>query len=157
MEPKIVEKEAFKIVGLRKMFTAETTKEIPELWNQFMAHIPQLSTGEGMPVCYGACYHDPSQPMEASAEFEQIAAVEFKEGVEIPDGLIVRDVEDCKYAVFTHKGKLGKLTDTYNYIYGVWSQREDVKLKAGHMFEYYDEHFNPESNESEIFIYVPIE
>ena len=157
MEPKIVEKDAFKIVGLRKMFTAETMHEIPELWNQFFPHVKDITGTEEMPVCYGACYHDPSNPEQPGDEFEQIAAVDAVDGREIPEGLTVRDVEAGKYAVFTHKGKLETLKETYGYIYGVWAKRDDVQLKAGHMFELYDERFKYGQDDSEMFIYVPIE
>ncbi len=157
MEPKIVEKVAFKIVGLRKMFTAETMKEIPELWNQFFPHVKDITGKDDMPVCFGACYHDPSKSEMADVEFEQIAAVEAVEGREIPEGMIVRDIEASKYAVFTHKGKLDNLTETYKHIFGVWSKQENVKLKAGHMFELYDEHFKYGQDDSEMDIYVPIE
>ncbi|MCD4656071.1 MAG: GyrI-like domain-containing protein, partial [Planctomycetes bacterium] len=74
MEPKFVEKEAFKVVGLRKMFTSENTKEIPELWNSFFPHVKEITGKDEVPVCYGVCYYDPAVPMEPNGEFEQIAA-----------------------------------------------------------------------------------
>lgn len=157
MEPKIVEKEAFKIVGLRKTFTHATSSEIPALWGQFMEEIPKITQEEAMPVCFGACYFDPSQHMDENMEFEQIAAIELTEGREVPEGHVTRDVEGGKFAVFSHKGKLENLTETYNYIYGVWAQSGKVTLKAGHMFELYDERFKYGQDDSEMFIYVPIE
>ncbi|MCD4655971.1 MAG: GyrI-like domain-containing protein, partial [Planctomycetes bacterium] len=101
--------------------------------------------------------YDPAVPMEPNGEFEQIAAVDAVEGREIPDGMIERSIDASKYAVFTHKGKLDSIKDTYNYIYSVWVPKGERKLRAGNTFELYDERFKYQQDDSEMDIYIPIE
>ena len=156
MEPKFVEKEAFKVVGMRDMFTMQNNT-IPQLWEAFAPRIKEVTGNEEMPVCYGVCFCDPADPMEPNAEFEQIASVEGVEGREVPKGMIERKIEASKYAVFTHKGKIDSLGDTYGYIYGVWAIKSGHKIKAGNMFEMYDERFKHGKDDSEMDIYIPIE
>ena len=62
-----------------------------------------------------------------------------------------------KYAVFTHKGSVDKILETYQAIYAVWQPKSGYELIKAPDFEYYDERFDPDNPEaSELDIYIPI-
>jgi AraC family transcriptional regulator len=72
--------------------------------------------------------------------------------------MVTTVVEPATYAVFTHKGKLARLGETMNYIYGSWLPGSEYERANGNIpdLEWYDERFSPESDESELDLYIPL-
>jgi len=158
MEPKIVIKDEFKIVGMR-IFGENSNNEIKELWNKFMPRIGEIKhrikEDLSQDISYGICY--PSDDMSETGEFEYIASVEVSRLDEIPEGMVGRTIPRQKYAVFTHKGVVDRIKETYKYIYGTWQPKSGCELVKAPDFEYYDERFDAEYQEnSEMSIYIPI-
>jgi len=158
MEPKIVTKDEFKIVGM-KIFGDNPNTEIVELWNRFIPRIGEikhrLNKDISKDISYGICY--PSEDMNESGEFEYIASIEVSCLDEIPQGMVGRTIPRQKYAVFTHKGAAARIKETYKYIYGTWQPKSDCELVRAPDFEYYDERFDADNQEdSELDIYIPI-
>ena len=158
MEPKIVTKDGFKIVGM-KIFGENTNDEIKELWNKFIPRIDKikhrLNKDITKDISYGMCY--PSEEMNESGEFEYIASVEVSSLGDVPQGMVGRTIPRQKYAVFTHKGVVDRIKETYKYIYGTWQPKSGCELVRAPDFEYYDERFDADNQEdSEMDIYIPI-
>ena len=158
MEPKIVTKDEFKIVGM-KIFGENTNTEIVELWQKFMPRIGEiknlLNIDINKNICFGMCY--PSEEMNETGEFEYIASIEVSSLDDIPQGMVGRTIPRQKYAVFTHKGVADKIKETYKYIYGTWQPKSGCELVKAPDFEYYDERFDADNQEdSEMDIYIPI-
>ena len=59
-------------------------------------------------------------------------------------------------AVFSHKGSPNNLNLTYEYIIGTWLPNSGYEPVMSPDFELYDQRFNPESEDSEMFIFIPI-
>jgi len=76
----------------------------------------------------------------------------------VPEGMITEKFPAQKYAVFTHIGRLNNLGETFQYIYQDWlvnnSRYERVPFAPE--FEWYDQRFNANSDDSELDLYVPI-
>lgn len=156
MEPKIVKKEGFTLVGLR-YFGKNQNQEIHRLWEQFNQRMEELGglpndTGE---AAIGLCI----TPEDASMEdgFEYVAGLPVSKVDDVPKGFVVREIPAYTYAVFAHKGDLQSLAKTYEYIYEAWLPQSGYQLAAKIDFEYYNEDFKDFTPNSVFYIYVPIE
>ncbi|MBD2868841.1 GyrI-like domain-containing protein [Paenibacillus arenilitoris] len=150
MEPKIVEKEAFTVVGMAWNSKSDEG-DIPGLWQRFMSREHEIH-GKLQPlVSYGICV-----PSDNEEEFTYVAG--FKTNEEsIPQGMKKIIVPAQRYAIFTHKGNIGGLSETYELIYSKWLQLQGLELVKGIDFERYDERFTgTEEENSELDIYIPI-
>jgi AraC family transcriptional regulator len=154
METKIVTKETFKIIGLR-YYGENKNQEIQQLWNVFLPRLESIKSRINQSVSYGICY--PVEGENNDAAFEYIAAVEVSDFDDLPAEMVGRTIPAQKYAVFTHKGPVDKILETYQAIYAVWQPKSGCQLKKAPDFEYYDERFNPDNPEvSELDIYIPV-
>lgn len=153
MEPKIVDKEKFMVVGM-KYYGSNNNNEIPELWNRFNSRMPEIKDVLNKNVAMGVCEF--VENLTDESKFTYFACQEVCSLEDIPIGMDGLTVGKNKYAVFTHKGSVDRLGDTYAYIYGSWLPRSGYEPSKSHDFEYYDERFNPTDENSELDIYIPI-
>ena len=156
MEPKIIKKEDFTIVGLR-YFGKNEHNEIPELWNQFNKRMKEMGgleheTGE---AAVGLCITPDDEPLEGA--FEYVAGALVDEVEEVPEDFVVRHVPEQTYAVFEHKGDMPSLSKTYEYIYETWLPQSGYQISSRMDFEYYNEDFKNFAPDSIFYIYIPIE
>jgi predicted transcriptional regulator YdeE/DNA-binding transcriptional MerR regulator len=154
MEPKIVTKPAFKAVGF-SYIGKNQNDEIGQMWRRFIPHLnePQRINPT---ASYGLCFSEVKNAQEG--EFEYVAAVEVANDHNIPEGMVYREVPECKYAVFTHHGKLNTLSETYQYIYNTWLPQAKLQLHPSRFdMEYYTEEFLPDSDDSKLYIYVALQ
>ena len=140
MEPSIITKPAFTVVGL-PYFGKNENQEIHELWNQFNRRMEQIGsikneTGEAY---IGLCITPDNDPMEGA--FEYVAGLPVTAAEDLPEGFVVREVPAHTYAVFPHRGDLASLGNTYEYIYETWLPQSGYQLAEKLDFEYYDEDF----------------
>ncbi|MFW5713879.1 MAG: GyrI-like domain-containing protein [Brevefilum sp.] len=155
MEPKIITKPGFTVVGLR-YFGKNESNEIPELWTKFNQRMKQLGrlkneTGE---AAIGLCITPDEEPLEGA--FEYVAGLPVTEVEDVPQDFVVRHVPDHKYAVFAHKGDMAGLKKTYEYIYETWLPQSNYELAQKMDFEYYNEDFKDFAPDSVFYIYIPI-
>lgn len=104
-------------------------------------------------VCPGWCGNMDMK----TGEFEYICAMMVDEIKDLPEGFVSKVVPPHKYLVFTHKGKLDNLKDTYNFIYQTWFPKSGIKPAADYDMEWYDERFKYGQDDSEFDIMIPIE
>jgi predicted transcriptional regulator YdeE len=147
MEPKIVTKPAFTVIGMR-YFGDNKHGEIPALWGQFN---PQM--GEVKNVCedtaYGLCLTAPNE----KGEFEYVAGLPVSDASQIPAGMVSRAVPEARYAVFPCT--LQTIHQTYRHVADVWLPKSGHKWAQSPDFELYDK-FDPKDPESVLYIYIPI-
>jgi AraC family transcriptional regulator len=154
MDATILTKQAFKIIGIR-YFGENKNKEITQLWDVFLPRMESIKSRINNTVSYGVCY--PVEGKSNDAAFEYIAAVEVSDLQDIPAEMVGKTIPTQKYAVFTHKGSVDKILETYQAIYAAWQPKSGYELIKAPDFEYYDERFNPDHPEaSELDIYIPI-
>ena len=152
MEPKIITRPAFTLVGMR-YFGNNQNQEISKLWgaaNQHMDKIKHVAPEWG---AIGLCTMVPDAP---PGEFEYVAGLVVSQVEDVPAGFVVRQVPSHQYAVFTHTGALGSLKQTYEYIYQTWLPQSGYELDGNIDFEYYDEDFKDFAPDSRFYIYVPV-
>ena len=158
MIPEIKEKKGFTVIGLR-YFGNNANNEIPELWGQFLQHWDEVKNVAHPHHSYKVCT-SPEAGGDTNAsegEFEYVAGREVTGTDAIPEGMVAREVPGGKYAVFTHRGSLANLQETYRYIYGEWAQKGEYKPTGATDYEFYNEKFDPAGSEgSELYIYIPI-
>ena len=107
-----------------------------------------------MGVCMGISNEqEKNHPDECS----YMAATVVTDFDQIPENMTSRVLPAGNYAIFTHKGSVDKLGHTMNYIYGSWLPKSGHKLREAPDLEIYDKRFRPDSEDSELDIYIPIQ
>jgi predicted transcriptional regulator YdeE/DNA-binding transcriptional MerR regulator len=152
MEPKIITRPPFTMVGMR-YFGNNQNQEISKLWGAANQHLDKLKNVNPEWGAIGLCITVPDAP---AGEFEYVAGLVVSKVEDLPEGFVVREVPSYKYAVFTHVGALTTLKDTYQYIYHTWLPQSGYELAGNIDFEYYDEDFKDFAPDSRFYIYVPV-
>lgn len=159
VHPAIVELPPIKVAGMRGETTLSDNK-LPLLWKRFQSvqqDIPhKKANARGFGICE-ACNENTLYIMNNDVLFTEVAAVEVDSFEGLPDGLIPKEIPGGKYAVFTHKGTLRTLMQTFAYIWGTWFLTTKEELDWHEDFELYDERFlGYDHPDSEIDLYIPI-
>ncbi|MFF2480339.1 GyrI-like domain-containing protein [Paenibacillus sp. NPDC058071] len=150
MEPKVVEQEAFSVVGM-DWDSQSSEGDIPLLWHRFVPREHEIEGKRQPEVNYGICVPTDTERFIYIAGFEA-------DGERLPGGMVKVDVPAQRYAVFTHKGKVEELGETYELIYSKWLPLQGLKVVKGIDYERYGERFlGPDNENSEMDIYIPIE
>lgn len=155
MQPKIVTKPAFTVVGLpfggfvshSPYENGEQNNEIGKVWDQFNARIGEVPNISG-PV-YGLCFGMPNDK-----EPWYIAGIEVERVTELPAGMISRTVPEQRYAVFPCT--LQTLGQTYRYIQEEWQPTSGYEHASAPDFEYYDDSEPSAPEEMKLSVYWPI-
>ncbi len=104
LEYTIVEKPAFWVAGVSRIFHEETSyQEIPKFWDEVMAR-------EKLMGMFGVCIDSP----ENGKEFEYMIADAYVPGAEIPQGYAVREIPASQWAVFPCRGALPQALQSVN-------------------------------------------
>lgn len=155
MEPKFVETEEFKIIGMMANFNDDTKKGIPDLWNIFAPRMGEVTARiEG--TTYGVCF-----PTALDDEnFDYMAAVPVENFGTVPEGMVARTVPAHKFAVFTHKtgedSLHNDLQKSVQYIWGTWLPNSGYEHAKVPDFELYDERMDPMTGKGEFDLYLPV-
>ena len=151
MEPKIVELPGFTVVGMRYVGDNKN-QEIAQMWSEFnrdclwIKYVKRFSPG------LGVCTMIPGE----KEKFEYIAGFMVDKVEEIPQGFVSKELKPQKYAVFTHKGSLETLKNTYSYAYATWLPNSGYEYDDASDLEWYDNRFKDFAPESEFDILLPI-
>ncbi len=157
MEPSIVTKPAFTVVGLP--FTgyisappyegSDQNNEIGAVWDQVMARCREIKhvCGPGYGLCFG---------MPNDKEPWYIAGFEVSKVESLPAGMLSMSVPAQKYAVFPCT--LGAIGATYRYITEEWQPRSGYEHADAPDFECYDEEPDPAAppQDMKLWLYWPI-
>lgn len=131
LEYKIVEKEAFTVVGFSRRFYVETSKtEIPKWWKEYMR------AGEERAICgeFGIC-----MDLKEEKEFEYLIADTYNRDEQVPEGCVTRQIPAGNWAVFPCK--LSTLQNTTKRISTEWLPNCKEYRMSG---DYYIEKYTPD-------------
>jgi AraC family transcriptional regulator len=149
MEPKIVEREAFTVVGMRYRGKNENN-EIPQMWGVFGPRMQEIEDVANRSVCYGI-----SDNVDASTgEFDYIAGLEVSGGKEVPEGMVSWEVPAGRYAVFPTT--LPKIGETFQHAYHEWMPASEFEHRPGPDFEQYDQSFDNDDPDSQFDLFIPL-
>lgn len=163
MEPKLVTREELLLVGLElhgleildspNRDSDAQSQRISEMWGRFNARRGEIAHLSEEAASLGVCI-----PTGGGVGLSYMAAVPVTAVAQVPEGMVARTLPAGRYAVFTHKGAVEKMSDTFAYIYGTWMPgQKELEPRHAPDFEYYDLRFDPEHPEtSEVDIYIPI-
>jgi len=156
-EQKIVNKPAFKVVGMNTYtdFLNGNFDQFPATWERFCPYSGKIEKRVNDNTAYGISFYPPD--WTPKSKWDYMAAVEVKDLNDIPITMLGKTIPANKYAVFTHKGPVKNLYQTYYYIYTKWLPESNYDKVSGYDFELYDERFKDgKSDDSEVDIYIPV-
>jgi AraC family transcriptional regulator len=154
-EPRLQDRRALLVAGLRQHYTSETVNDIPALWRRLP--FGKIPTQLGH-MAYGVLFNH----SDDAGGFDYLAGVEVS-GVSMAlADLTYVKVPAQKYAIFCHRGHVSKLKDTAAAIWHEWlpaSHRNVSHPAAGapQMIEYYAENFDPETGLGDIEVWLPLD
>lgn len=155
MDYKIVEKEAFTVFGVSRVFKFDTAKEeIPKFWTE------HYQTGKGSTVCgmYGVCLEEGM----TGDEFEYLIADDYNPQMDVPEGFVTRVIPKHTWAVFACVGPMPyALQEVNNKIYSEWLPNcKEYEIVAGYNVEMYtDSTRYPKGSQDENYyteIWIPV-
>jgi len=142
---------AFRVMGM-KYRGNNANQEISQMWGELNPRAHEIPmTGE---CAYGVCL---MLPGEKNGVFEYVAGFKVEAYDSVPDGMVVIDVPENRYAVFAHRGSLATLSHTYTAILEDWFPRSGYKPSGGYDMEVYTEEFKDFAPDSVFYIYEPVQ
>lgn len=154
-EPEIVELSEMTVIGYQSIISMNHNL-IPDLWMRYLAKIGKIQNITEPMATLGVSYW--GEQKDDDYVFFHLVGALVTDFSSIPQGMTYLIIPPHKYAKFTHVGPVQEIGKTYQYIYGVWLNNGDYMMSENsYEIEWYDERFNPESPESELDIFIPIE
>jgi AraC family transcriptional regulator len=155
MQPEIVNRPAFKAIGLSYVGRNEHG-EIGQMWDRFNERANEIARTNAKEA-FGLCFSTVEGPARPG-EFEYVASFEVADEKSVPAGMVCRKVPAYQYAVFTHHGRLDSLGETYQFIYNTGLAQAGLKPHPDKFdMEVYDKDFIFGSDASKFYIYVAVE
>ena len=150
MEPQIIQKEAFTVVGLKLRCVMGPPSDIPQLWGQLFARMGEIQGIAEQGISYGVM----DNYDEATGAWDYIAAFSVAAGSDAPADMVKLDIPAAQYAVFPCT--MPTIQETYDFIYQQWLPQSEYVHAPTPEFECYGPTFNPDDPNSQFEIYVPI-
>ena len=132
MDYKIVEKDAFTVIGMSRVFQYENAMEdVPKLWTEF------LNAGKGNNIC--GMYGINIDESMSGNKFEYLIADNYNAAMDIPEGYVTKVIPKFTWAVFTCKGAMPQsMQDVNKKIFSEWLPNcKDYEIAAGCCIEMY--------------------
>jgi AraC family transcriptional regulator len=148
LEPRIILKPAFSVVGLSCPL-ARLDGDPEALWQELgdrYAEIPQADPDAG----YGVHTWTGS-----GRQYLAGLALRGGEG-DLPTDMTVLQIGAHAYAVFVHTGLVQDLPETVARIYEGWLPGSIYESVGNFYLEYYDDRFTPGSPDSVVFLWAPV-
>lgn len=154
--PTFTKKDGFILVGLCSYGAFFGDDLIVKLWDRFIPLQNQIQHVRVPNVCYGLEFYD--QTFHTEQKWGYLCALEVSQLADIPMTMVAKTIPPHEYAVFTHRGKIHLISQTFTAIYQTWLPNSDYELANDFDFEYYDDHRfkGGMTDDSETDIYIPI-
>ena len=154
-QPRIVDKPEIILVGM-VYYGDPAGNEFGKNWDRFFKYAPLISSRVNEGQSYGLEFY--TEDLEKDHKWFYMSAFETSSLDAIPLELVGKRLPACKYAVFTVKGGIKNIGDTFMYAYGTWIPNSAYQVAHRYDFELYEEgrFMGTEAEESEIDLYIPI-
>lgn len=162
MQPRFTVLPEIKVAGLGSRFISilspnrNNSAVIPGLWHQFMQRYDTIPNRTGS-ASLGLVEMLPAAARSDPLEMFYVAAAPVSTFSGLPADLLQRTLPAGRYALFTHAGKLDRLSATMTAIYQGWLPQAEQKLRPAPHLEWYDQRFDLTSEKSEFDILLPVE
>ncbi|PJJ28717.1 AraC family transcriptional regulator [Lacrimispora celerecrescens] len=159
VHPRIVELLEIRVAGIRGETTLRDNR-LRELWdrtNSLYRQIPnRIPGGRFFGICE-ACAENTLYTMNEDILFTEVAGTEVSSFEGLTEPFVQKVIPGGRYAVFTHRGTLRMLPQTFDYIWGTWFLTTKEELDWREDFELYDERFlGYDHPDSEVDLYIPV-
>jgi AraC family transcriptional regulator len=158
LEPELYEQPELLLVGMQThCFGIESHKnniarKLPALWAAFLRRLDEVPESVA-----GQCYGIVCPRHESADELVYLAAIAVRREVAVPPGMLLRRVPGGRYARFTHRGRVERVDQTVNYIYGNWLARSGLRHSDAADIEFYGADYRPTADSSVIRYAIPVE
>ena len=149
IEVEIVTIEGITVLGME--IHSSDSVEIMTLWEIFTPRIQEIPGVEMEDDAYGVFWGND----DISDEFTYLACVESDMTGPLPEGMIMLNIPEGEYAVFTFPFE--QVEEAYAYIYGEWLLVSACEHGAGYDFEYYPADFIPSDEGILMQLFVSVE
>lgn len=127
--------------------------QIGELWKSFRKRAAEMDRRRDHESIYYALIELTGTEWEVS----YTACVEVSEAGRAPEGMVDKILPPTTYAVFSHKGTIARIQDTFQYIYSTWLPKSgEIRLNQPEFARYDQRYLGPLHEDSEFDIYIPI-
>ena len=151
MEHKIVTLPAFTVVGMDYLVRG-SVEGIGQLWDRFIPREQEIVDRTELDVAYGLC----SVCQDGTVRY--VAGLPVSADASVPEGMVKFEVPAQKYVVFTHRGVVAQIGESFQAIHSRLLAARGLRTRPGVEFERYDARFiGPDDPESETDLYIPIE
>ncbi len=150
MEPQIVEKGAFSVVGLKLRCGMEQPNDFPRLWGQIFERMGEVRGIVENGVSYGVM----DNYNAATGSWDYVAGFSVEADGATPEGMVKTDIPAATYAVFACT--LPTIQATYDMIYQQWLPQSGYEHAPVPELERYGTTFNPDDPDSTYDIYIPV-
>lgn len=162
LTPKIITRETTKLIGMKSILTNVFSKyqnfneTILPFWLDFAKRIPEIQNKlHNDKTCIGLLKNDNTGLSDD--DFYYLAAVEVENFNHVPEGMVTYEIPRQTYAVFVNQGLGDKSSFTINYIYGTWLPQSKFTHAQADDFEYFDERYSIENEDSISEYYLPLD
>lgn len=150
-EPAIVTLERIHAAGM--VIAGIDPLEIARLWGRFRQRAAEAFGEKEQDRDFYALIELTGVQWEAA--YTACAAVHEEE--ELPEGMVRKTIPSGTYAVFTHRGPLSKIPDTFHYIYAMWLPKSGRRRRNVPEFARYGRGYRgPADGDSAFEIYIPV-
>jgi AraC family transcriptional regulator len=146
MEPRIVDRGAFKVMGVSGYF-ASAGESFHALWDEFMSFHDQIR-----PLSTDGAYYGVYLGTDHSEPLDYLAGMAVEDVHGGPEGLLVREIPAARYAMF--ECTFEAIGDTYGHIWNEWLPSSPYQQDDRPGFDLYPPDFV--GADSSVFLYVPI-
>ncbi len=148
VQPQIVNKQDFKVVGLRFRGNHDGG-EIKALWDQFRERMEELQAADA-----GDAYGVMDNFDYEKGEYDYLAGLQVDTDEQAPEGMETWHVPAQNYAVFPTS--VSSLMDAYEASES-WFPTSNYRRAPGPEFERYGKDDNPADPDSPLRLYIPVE
>jgi AraC family transcriptional regulator len=156
LEPELYLQPRMILVGLRTQFFGVDSEKnnigerLPPLWQRFIPRLAEIELR--VPgLCYGVVRQDPTD----GERLEYHAAIEVLDAGSVPDGMVVLEVPEAKYAKFAHQGPAREVDHTVSYVYSTWLAQSGLRHSYGPDLEIYGQGYDATSAQSLFHYAIP--
>lgn len=164
MEPKIIERQAFKVIGIEiKTNHLSCQSQVTQEWQSDARRtlLKKVNNIKEKDVFYGICSGFGNTCTCAggegagSSDFSYFCCTEVTNLENIPEGLTGKEIKGGKYAVFAVKGGLQAIKKTTRYVFNSWLPNTSFELADLPDLEKYGKNWNNDEN-SEMELWIPL-
>lgn len=149
MNPQIVKKDAFTVVGVR-ISTKPKSNEITQLWQRHGERLSEVQHVAEPNAAYGVME---TTDMEAGV-LEYMAGMAVTKVDDVREGMSSWEIPAATYAVV--ETTLPEIGQAFDFLHGEWIPASHYDHGGSPEFEYYGPDFSPHDPASKLSVYIPV-